>query len=149
MSESIEEIKPETPPAIPEPEAPKLVQLSEEEKSKALTLAENLRVLNIQIAAQARFNARVSELKACEGKTYKPKNPARGFENQTVLIERYEGIACIDPTGRSDSRNAQNAHIFQAESKNPNFRWKPTCTKFLEEFEEVAVQKIEINKEVL
>lgn len=153
MSETI--VQTDTAAPAPEEEASKAPaiktpkELTQDEKDTAMEVARKLNVLNQQIQANAKFNDRVTELKACEGKTYQPKNPARGFENQIVTVIKYEGIASIDPTGKSDARNVRSAHIFLCESKNPNFRWKPSATIFLENFQEVEMKTEEINKEVL
>ncbi len=82
-----------------------------------------------QKAAQEKLAARIAELQACVGKTYKPKNADPRHPNKTVKILKYNGV------GRNAS--GQSMHLFSAESSNPGAMWTPPATEFLNTHEEV------------
>lgn len=75
-------------------------------------------------AQQDAFNKRIEELKACEGKFYRPK--AGGKTYSKVL--RYDGVGTL--------AGGVQAHLFRVEQWNPGLIWTPQATKFLEENEE-------------
>lgn len=91
-------------------------------------------------AAQGLLNARIAELKTCEGKTYIRKG---SDGSQTIKVIRYEGIGNL--------ANGQKAHLFRVEKKNPGSVWTPPATQFLEEHEEVPtpVTQTDLKNEVV
>ena len=92
-------------------------------------------------AAQAKIDARVTELKSYEGKTFKPINPNPKFPNQTIKILKYEGVGTL--TG------GVTAHLFRAESKNPGLIWTPPASKFLEEHNETTPEPETATPEII
>lgn len=90
--------------------------------------------------AQEALSARISELKACEGKTYIRKG---SDGRSTIKVIRYEGVGALV--------NGQKAHLFRVEQSNPGKIWTPPATKFLEEHEEYSepVTQTDLKNEVI
>lgn len=130
---------------VPEPEAVEV----KEPTAQDIKYANQKLINEARAAAQKKLSGRVAELKGFEGKTFRIKNPSDKFNSQVVTVLRYAGVASVDPTGKSDPRNVVSAHMFEVESFNPNARWTPIASKFLEDYEQIKVSEKPVNQEVI
>ena len=88
---------------------------------------------------QEKLQARIDELKAFSGKTFKRKDGKN--PHQAIKVTHYAGIA--------ELADGVRAHIFHVESKNPDMAWTPIASKFLEEHEEVEAEKETATPEII
>jgi len=80
--------------------------------------------------ARQKLEARIAELKTCEGKTFIKK----GSDGKTTFnVLKYEGIGTI--------RGGVQAHLLRVESRNPGSIWTPVASEFLNDYEEIEVKE--------
>lgn len=133
MIENQEPVQTDIPAALAEtatqasPETKISAPVEAAEEIKPVVAGETLSPLQKALAAAKKEeDARAVELKACEGKFYRPKT---GQPTSTYFkVLRYNGIGTLQGGIRS--------HIFTIERFNPGAIWTPPATKFLAENEE-------------
>jgi hypothetical protein len=96
-----------------------MAELTQEQKDKAAKIA-----------------ARVEELKAYAGKTFKRKGDTGPT---TFKVLAYAGVGIKD---------GREFHTFQVERKNPSALWTPPATQFLEDHEEITPNETATEKEI-
>lgn len=75
--------------------------------------------------------ARADELKKNVNLFFRPKQPRRGFPNEIVQVQSYEGVRKVVIDG-----SLTDAHVFGVRSWHPDSSWTPPASKFLEDYEQ-------------
>ena len=87
--------------------------------------------MKVPVETGEKLQARIKELKACEGKTYRPKFVNPLDPHVRMKVAQYNGVGKL--------QDGEMAHLFLLESKT-NWMGTVDALRFLKEHEEVFEQ---------